>query len=404
MNLIRQEVLDAQISKSYGEVRSVLPPRIEYPVIATLTLCIFCFGMGLFIKFENRVEISGYLGNDHGVYDIVSDRYGIVSNIVSKNGQEVQKGEVIASILKDNLNEHNSFLKKSLQSLQRQKQRLIQTKINDEKSYQIKKSIDLELKKSLESEIDQTTEEYNETKKYISKQLKRLDKSKKLFDEHLIRIQQVESIEDRIDNLRSRISKLSLKIISLKKDLSIHRMNISKNVINHNNNVLDNDRKISELNQKINDKNNINSRDYTSPVDGTLNAINIQSGQMVKPGQKILTILPNVGELQAEFFVRTENLGFIEVGQKVYIEYETFPSQKYGVHVGEVTSIGNAPVKSMISETVSGTDLYYRVIVKLPQQYFELPEKFMLKYGMRIKGRFPSDKESFYSLLFNHKI
>jgi hemolysin D len=62
-------------------------------------------------------------------------------------------------------------------------------------------------------------------------------------------------------------------------------------------------------------------------------------GAVVQPGGVLLTLVPQGEPLFADVMIRNEDIGFIQVGQKVQVKVSTFPFQKYALLQGRVDRI-----------------------------------------------------------------
>ena len=72
--------------------------------------------------------------------------------------------------------------------------------------------------------------------------------------------------------------------------------------------------------------------DYTvtSPIDGRVDALVVRVGQSLAAGSSVAVLAPGGGELVAELFVPSRAVGLVNTGQTVELEYEAFPSQRFG--------------------------------------------------------------------------
>ena len=70
-----------------------------------------------------------------------------------------------------------------------------------------------------------------------------------------------------------------------------------------------------------------------APVDGTVSAQLVKPGQVVQSGQPLLSLLPAGDVLEAELFVPSRAIGFIERGDNVRLRYQAYPYQKFGHRV-----------------------------------------------------------------------
>lgn len=79
----------------------------------------------------------------------------------------------------------------------------------------------------------------------------------------------------------------------------------------------------------------------TSPVTGTVAAVEVHPGDTIAPRQLLMTVLPEDMDLAAEIYVPSRAAGFIQPGQTVRISYDAFPPQKFGTFEGRVERMSN---------------------------------------------------------------
>ena len=124
----------------------------------------------------------------------------------------------------------------------------------------------------------------------------------------------------------------------------------------------------------------------TSPVNGSIAALQSRVGQTVSLDDMQLAILPTGGSLVAELYAPTRAAGLIEIGQTVRLLYDAFPYQRFGSGIGTVTSISktillpeDGPSDFNISEPV------YIVTVSLDAQSVTTKtNQFALQDGMSL--------------------
>ena len=76
-----------------------------------------------------------------------------------------------------------------------------------------------------------------------------------------------------------------------------------------------------------------------SPSAGRLIQYEVEPNASVRAGQAVATILPRGSALVARMPVEAEDLPYLAVGQHVRYRLEAFPSQRYGLFVGEVLAL-----------------------------------------------------------------
>jgi hemolysin D len=79
-----------------------------------------------------------------------------------------------------------------------------------------------------------------------------------------------------------------------------------------------------------------------SPIAGTVHASQATSkGQVVKPGQLLMEVVPEGAPLEVVAYVLNTDIGFVRDGQTVDIKIDTFPYTRYGTIEGTVTRVAN---------------------------------------------------------------
>src|SRR5690606_16551807 len=104
----------------------------------------------------------------------------------------------------------------------------------------------------------------------------------------------------------------------------------------------------------------------TAPVSGTIATRLAKPGQAVQVGQPLLSVLPGDGRLEAELFVPSRAIGFVEPGDTVLLRYQAYPYQKFGHHRGTVARISRSTLQAGAGE--SAGEPLYRISVALERQ------------------------------------
>lgn len=106
-------------------------------------------------------------------------------------------------------------------------------------------------------------------------------------------------------------------------------------------------------------------------------------GTVVSPGTVLMTVVPMDDPLQAEVFIKNEDVGFVHTGQRVKVKLSAYPFQKYGmingtvVHVGPDTAEGSSAPTKPGEEATSLPGLRYKALVRLETQYLKTDDRQM---------------------------
>ncbi len=98
-------------------------------------------------------------------------------------------------------------------------------------------------------------------------------------------------------------------------------------------------------------------------------------GAVIAPGTIVLTLVPENEPLVAEVLIKNDDIGFVHPGQKVRVKLVAYPFQKYGMLDGEVIHLGADAQDQATPATKDGTaigkaaaSLNYKAMVQLNQQ------------------------------------
>ncbi len=166
--------------------------------------------------------------------------------------------------------------------------------------------------------------------------------------------------------------------------------------------MIDNKHQLLDLEQNIIELNSRESYSIKSTINGKVTSIQSKTGQMVTSKHPLLAILPDDAKYQAELFIPSRAIGFIESGKQVMIRYDAFPYQQFGLYQGSISDIsgsiflpGELPVPVILEEPV------YRVKVILKSQFVTaFSKQLTLQSGMLLDADIILEKRTFVEWLF----
>lgn len=157
--------------------------------------------------------------------------------------------------------------------------------------------------------------------------------------------------------------------------------------------------KLSTLKQELVQKQDeLQRTDVRSPVEGRVNNISITTlGGVVQPGEAIMEITPIDDQLIIETKVRPRDVAFIAPGMPASVKITAYDFSTYGDLRGTVIQISEDTVEE---ETRTGPQDFYRVMVGTELNYLErFGEKFYIRPGMVAQVDIESGKRSVLSYL-----
>ncbi|KZX57626.1 hypothetical protein A3712_22875, partial [Vibrio sp. HI00D65] len=337
------------------------------------------------VSYARKETVKGYLTPKKGVIKVYSSRSGVIDEVFFKNGDEISIGDKIAVINKSNSLSSGVELSDALSlKLEEQKQEIIneieinhrlnynENKKNEDQLNYLKEKINIEEESlSINNEILEMRENVFLNNKslldsgYLSKS--QLDN---IRESYLIAKQNVSSTKKNISNIKSEILELKYKKIS-----SPDRLKTNESILR---------RKVSSIEERLIDLKNQYSFIEKAPDSGFITAVQIHKGLSVSEHSPLLSIIPIDSPLEIELLVPTRSAGFIKLGDKVKIRFDSFPYQKFGMLEGKIIHVDKVLLLPNEKRIPIKTDeAMYVVKASLNSQFISAyGKKFSLKVGM----------------------
>jgi hemolysin D len=137
-------------------------------------------------------------------------------------------------------------------------------------------------------------------------------------------------------------------------------------------------------------------------VDGTVQQLALTTvGQVVSPGQTLMTIVPSDGNMEVEVMILNQDIGFVEVGQRAVVKIDAFPFTRYGTIDATVLQVSSEGIDQADAAALSdpagaarssngqsqqrGQNLVFPAIVRLDRRSMNVDGKDVaLSYGMMV--------------------
>lgn len=300
----------------YGDLEvKMRSKKISNPIIKVIILLIITFH---YCDNNNHDQITGSGTLEATEITISSESNGQMLDLLVKEGDEVNVGEVIAVVDTEKLALQKEQTKAGLAEL-------------DYHILTAREGISL-------------AEEQHEN---INKKYKRI---KKLFEENSVPQQQLDDIETQFN-----LSKVQLT--SAKSTLQAAQMK----------------KKQIEVKLKLVES-QIKDATIVSPVSGIVINKFIEKGENVALGSPIVTIA-DLTQLWIKLYVTAPELGFIQLGESVEIMVDSFPEKRFSGKVIWISSQAEFTPKN-IQTKEARADLVYAVKIEISNQ------DLLLKIGM----------------------
>ena len=401
--MFRKEAIQAKSQKLRGDVFLVQP--ISFLVLGLLILSLVTFFIVVLFTgdYARSEQVSGHLVPSGGLVKIQTPRFGILKSIDVKENETIISGQVLASItVSSNHLDGSSFENVAKAALYRQEVAL-QTQITleihqlevemnrlkahlEEKTFKIQA---LNAQVQLQQQLSEIAEDaFNEVQSLLNKGYISKEKSK------FLRRQWLSQKAD--ENFRKQ------DLATAKSELEQSRIRLQQLPIESKQRIVRLNSQRAELEGRKNELSGRSAYAISSTVNGKVVSISMDSiGRSVQTGQPLLTIMPADSVLQAELFVPSRAIGFVEVGQDVRLLYDAFPYQHFGSHKATITAITETILAP--NETLSPFKLgepVYRITATLEEKTIDARGKTLaLQNGMSLRANIILERRSFLEWL-----
>jgi len=341
--LFRQEAIDFLRQRhSWGEVVSLQPlsSTILSWVLAGIVVLIFCFLS--IAQYARKETVIGYLTPTLGTAKIFVPQQGFVEQVKVKEGQEVQQGDPLLTIVTSQITANGNDVNATVLAVLAQQRSVVERQIAAEERRTTSEHDGLASTiKGIEGEIAQLEDQRNIqnerlklSESFVSSGAT-LIKSGALAPIELKRRQQAALEQQQsLASLDQQIAERHTQLNDAR-----HKLEQAPAVAAERVRVLRND--LSSIDQRAAEVSGRQAYIIKAPTSGRVSTLQATAGQIADPKQMQLEIIPLHAQLQAELFFPTRAFGFVRPGQQLRILYDAFPFQKFGAYRGSVTKVSH---------------------------------------------------------------
>jgi len=395
--LFREEAFAAHSARLLGEV-NVAQPLSHRLWAAFVTLAIIALGAFASTHSYPRSErVSGYLTSSVGVSKIEATRAGMVASVRVKVGDFVERGQVIVTIESDEVLASGTPTEAAFSDAL------------DRRTEETRAKLDLENRRfaqariragdvlvDVESQIAQLTSQRELARERVSLAKSRLSTSVSLQQRGVRTSFEVDEERDRLLGLRSALADLERALLERREARHRGRSELDALVLQHEAQLSDLRLELSDIESRRTELERRASYALRAPVTGYVAALQVTTGMAAEPAVPVAILVPAGGKLEARLFVPTRAIGFLEVGQRVGLEYAAFPHTQFGIQTGSIDRIDSAVLSpSEIDAPVQIREAVYNVVVKLDSQKVEAyGRQHPLQLGMAVEGEILIEERS----------
>ncbi|MGU8077247.1 HlyD family secretion protein [Burkholderia pyrrocinia] len=336
--------------------------------MALVVILFFVFG-----SYTRRTTVEGVLIPDTGLVKLYVKQPGIVLRKHIIEGQRVTRGQVLYTISSDLQSVAAGGTQAALIIQARQRKMSLQQEIDKTKQLQGNERDTLQAKiDSLRTQLAGIDDQLATQRTRTSLAADASTRYAGLLVKDYVSMDQAQQREADLLDQRS-------KLISLQRDRASAAQLLKEAVsdlaglsLKQQNQLSQIDRSVIDVNQSLIENEAKREVVITAPETGTVTAVIAEPGQMFDSSHPLASILPADAHWQAYLFVPSSAVGFVRVGDPVFIRYQAYPYQKFGQYAARVVSIARAalsPAELATSSGITGSEgAFYRITVELQSQ------------------------------------
>lgn len=391
-SLFRADAIEHVSVRQYGTV--LLTQPLSYLLLNIWFVILIAMLIGFLFTFDTtrKVNCQGALLPNDGALRILAFQAGTVLQVLVNEGQHVKEGDVLfilssersipgvyatQRVISDLLEERRDSLDNELKQSHIQLQQRL--------------AVAREKASTLGNENDYLEEQLRFQKDRVELAEQSMNRNVNLLALNYISAAQLQEMRSELLDQRQRLAELNrmkasvkrnaLEVTAAMRDLEIQAQRDAE-VIRRNALALRQDIVESEARREL---------IIRAPVEGTVAAIAIVSGQSIVAGTSIASVLPAGSPMSAELYAPSRAIGFIRPGMSVSLRYQAFPHQKFGQHLAVVSDVASAAVMphelTALGVLSQSSEPVYRVRLRLNSQTVRAyGQQVPLKSGMLIEG------------------
>ncbi len=396
-NLFRQEAIDAQREKYLGETTLARPVAYWVYTLLAAAIAALLLGVAIWGEYTRRERVEGHLALDVGAARVLIPDAGRVSELLIKEGDEVQAGAPIAKITYDRSTAETSATELASRKLLLEREQTQLKELGEQQAAQMRKRA-----KDLEGELAQADREIKLQETRVKSAREEAARYQKLAAEKFVSDLVAKQKLDEVTDQEIKLQALRRTRSQVDRDLSAAKMEEPSIQLRSRGQVDQVARQLSEIQESLANAEARRETVIKAPVSGTVTNIAVVQGQSVPADTPLATVLPKGSGMHVELLVPSRAIGFIQKGQQVVLRYEAFPHERFGQYKGTVTEISRnvwAPGEKIGAIAVK--EPVYRVDVKLERQSVAaLGAEIPLRPGMLVNADILLERRTLLEWLF----
>jgi membrane fusion protein len=398
-SLFREEAVEFhQIARQYGGVVLLQPLSsriLSWAAIIFTTLIVAFLVTG---QYSRKATVSGYLVPAPATAKVFPLQRGVITKVHVREGEAVPEGQPLLTIDTTQISaagdDINSVI---LQTLSIQEEELNQ-QIKKEEQRMVSERERLSLLiNGLNAEIGQLEAQIPLQANKIALTQDLVTSIEKLVAKGIVSVVEFKRRQSDVLDQKQNLNSIRQQLSARQNQLTDTKYNLSQLPVTSAEKTQPLRNELSAIKQRIAEINGRRAFVIRAPMAGHVTALQASLGKVAEPNQLQMEIVPPSSILNAEVFIPSHAIGFVQVGQPVRVRYEAFPYQNFGRYEGKLAAMSQNILNAaeMSSVPVTLQEPAYRATVALDRQDIDAYGKKMpLQAGMLLKADLILDRRS----------
>lgn len=311
----------------------VTSPRAWLALLTMVLVLVTAISWGFFGRVKTKINTAGILLGGE-VYDVVSTTQGQLLELDITVGDQISKGDIIATIDQPDLAQQVQAAEASLIERQYELQQLLAFGSKDS---QIQDDLLVQNRLSVEQQI-------RSTKKNIIFLQQQLETERGLLEKGLITKPQVVGSEQAVENAQNQIESLKAQLVQMSSQALNSGFNQQQKVTVVRQRIAQEELRLSQLQEQYTTKSAIRS-----PHDGEVMEVLATDGGVVGIGTPLFKLKNDLavaenGNIRGILYVPSQDGKKIKVGMEALVVPATVKPQEHGYMKAKVTYVSAFPV------------------------------------------------------------
>lgn len=407
--LFRKEVANARRGDLLGSIIIVAPLSRWILTAFALSIAIFILLFLIFGQYTRRESVTGQLVPSAGLINVTAINAGTASRVLVRDGQLVHRGDTLIEISSEQdsvaLGNTHALLGRQLNDQRARLQSDLQTQrqISSQQIEAMRDKVTL-----LRAQITQANAQLALQKRQAINSQRMLDRMLPMEIKGFISALQIQQQEATTIEAQTQYKSLKRQQLDLRQRADAAAQQLAQLPLDDAIKLNDTERKLANVSQSMAQNEMQRAIVLRASCDGLVTNLLLKQGQMVTPGQSLLSILPSGSTLQAQLLVPSRAVGFVEPGGHVVLRYQAFPYQKFGLHYGHVAEVSRSALTPAQGTVLTGNspqqnqEPLYRVQVTLDDQAVLAYGKYEgLRPGMALDADLLMDRRRLIEWVFS---